>query len=153
MVSASAKPNSRHASIVCTGRHFPKIQAANAMKPRPAAMLRVNRDDCPIERYAPPIPASAPDNNTPEYLMSDTLTPAASAASGFSPTDLRRKPNGVRFKTYQLSGTRSAAITIGVYGINCSLGSCGVDPEDRKNAPLRNPGTPNIRMLIAVPLT
>ena len=37
----------------------------------------------------------APASNTPEYLMRLTLTPAASAASGFSPTDRNRNPNGV----------------------------------------------------------
>ena len=50
IVIASANPNSKQASIVCTGRHLPKMSAARAMKPRPAAMLRVNRDDWPIER-------------------------------------------------------------------------------------------------------
>ena len=115
------------------------------MNPRPEVMFLVNSDDCPIERYAPPIPASKPDNNTPVYLIRSTLTPAASAASGFSPTDRRRKPKGVRYSTYHESGTMSAAMTIGVLGISCSLGNCGVEPEDRKNAPLKNPGTPTIK--------
>src|SRR6185503_13283979 len=99
------------------------------------------------------MPASTPDNSTPAYLSEATLTPAASAAAGFSPTDRRRRPNGVRYNTYQVSGTSTAAITIGAYGISCSLGSWGVDPDERNNAPLRNPGTPNMRILIAVPLT
>ena len=30
-----------------------------------AVMFRVNSDDWPIDRYAPPIPASAPDSSTP----------------------------------------------------------------------------------------
>ena len=79
--------------------------------------------------------------------------PAASAASGFSPTARSRRPNGVRYSTYQVSGTNAKAITIGARGISCSMGSCGVEPDERKNAPLRNPGSPSIRMLIAVPTT
>src|SRR5690349_7522398 len=93
--TASVNPNKRHASKVCTGRHLPKINAASAMKPRPEVMFLVNNDDCPIERYAPPMPASTPASSTPQYLILLTLTPAASAASGFSPTDRSRKPKGV----------------------------------------------------------
>jgi hypothetical protein len=33
------------------------------------------------------------------------------------------------------------------------LGICGVEPEERKSAPLSIAGTPVIRILIAVPLT
>src|ERR1700682_6512828 len=151
--TASVKPTSRQAIMVCTGRHLPKINAASAMNPRPDVMLRVKSDDCPIERYAPPIPASTPDSSTPAYLIDATLTPAASAASGFSPTARSRRPNGVRYSTYHVSGTRRPAITIGVYGISCSFRSWGVDPDDRNRAPLKKPGTPDIRMLMAVPLT
>ena len=50
------------------------------------------------------MPASMPASNTPEYLIRLTLTPAASAASGFSPTDRSRSPNGVLYSTYQISG-------------------------------------------------
>src|SRR5689334_25030799 len=103
--TASVKPNNKHASNVGTGFHLPKINAASAMKPRPAVMFLVNNDDCPIERYAPPMPASMPASSTPEYLIWLTLTPAASAASGFSPTDLSRKPNGVLYRTYQIKAT------------------------------------------------
>src|SRR5215813_4159388 len=42
--SASAAPKRRQASIVGTGRHWPKTRAARAMKPRPALMLRVKRE-------------------------------------------------------------------------------------------------------------
>src|SRR5258708_37853118 len=107
------------------------------MTPRPNAMTHEKSDVRPIEKSAPPMPASAPAINTPEYLMRLTLTPAASAASGFSPTARRRSPKGVRYITYQLIGTSANAMTIGVHGIKCSLGSCGVEPEERKNAPLR----------------
>ncbi len=44
-------------------------------------------------------------------------------------------------------------MTMGVQGINCSFGTCGVEPDERKNAPLRSAGTPSIRMLMAVPET
>src|SRR5882762_5997107 len=116
-------------------------------------MLRVNRDDCPIERYAPPKPASTPDNRTPAYLIRATRTPAASAASGFSPTERSRNPKGVLYRTYQVISTRPKAITIGRRGISCARGICGVEPDDRKNAPLRKAGIPNMRILIAVPVT
>src|SRR5688572_6643384 len=129
------------------------MSAANAMNPRPDVMLRVNSDDWPMERYAPPSAASAPDSNTPLYLIFATLSPAASAAPGFSPTARRRRPNGVRYSTYHASGTHANAITIGARGSRFSIGICGVDPDDRKNAPLRNPGSPIISMLIAVPTT
>src|SRR6266404_4381574 len=99
------------------------------------------------------MPARTPAINTPEYLIRFTLTPAASAASGFSPTARRRRPKGVRYITYQLIGTSANAMMIGVHGIRCSLGSCGVDPDERKNAPLKKPGIPNIRILMAAPLT
>src|SRR5215213_10813490 len=154
--TASVNPNKRHASSVCTGRHLPKINAARAMKPRPAVIFLVNNDDWPIERYAPPIPARMPASSTPEYLMLLTLTPAASAASGFSPTDLSRSPKGVLYRTYQMTATSTRiaiAITIGDCGSRWSLGICGVEPDDRKNAPLRNPGIPIIRILMAAPLT
>src|ERR1043165_7935051 len=93
--TASVKPNKRHASSVGTGFHLPKISDESALKPRPAVIFLVNNEDWPIERYAPPMPASMPASSTPEYLILLTLTPAASAASGFSPTDRKRKPNGV----------------------------------------------------------
>ena len=151
MVIASVKPKNRHASSVCTGRHLPKMSAASAMNPRPDVMLRVNSDDCPIERYAPPSAASAPDSSTPLYRIFATLSPAASAASGFSPTARSRSPNGVRYRTYHVSGTNANAITMGARGNRCSIGICGVEPDERKNAPLRKPGRPIIRMLMAVP--
>ena len=44
-------------------------------------------------------------------------------------------------------------MTIGVQGIRCSLGIWGVDPEERKKAPLRKAGMPIMRMLMAVPVT
>src|SRR5437870_10269341 len=109
IVNASANPNSRHASIVCTGRHLPKMSAASAMKPRPAVILRVKSDDWPIERYAPPTPASTPESTTPIYRMRLTRTPAASAASGFSPTDLSLSPNGVEYRTYDVKTTTRSA--------------------------------------------
>src|SRR5688500_19544959 len=101
------------------------------MKPRPAVMFRVKSDDCPIDKYAPPIPASIPASSTPEYLSLLTLTPAASAASGFSPTDRKSKTNGVLYNTYQItaSNTRIAiANTTGECTNRCSLGSIEVDP-------------------------
>src|SRR6266850_560376 len=153
MVIASVRPNKRQARRVCTGRHLPKIKAASAINPRPEVMLRVNSDDWPIERYAPPIPASTPDSNTPAYLIRATRTPAASAASGFSPTERNRNPNGVLYNTYQVIGTMAKEITIGVHGMSCSLASCGVGPDHRKSAPLRNAGMPILRMLMAVPVT
>jgi len=65
MVIASVSPKNEQAISVCTGRHLPKMRAASAMKPQPDVMFRVNRDDCPIDRYAPPMAASAPDSSTP----------------------------------------------------------------------------------------
>ena len=44
-------------------------------------------------------------------------------------------------------------MTTGVMGIKFSFGICGVEPEERKNAPLRSAGIPIIRMLMAVPDT
>src|SRR5882724_10658956 len=85
-----------------------------------------------------------------------TLTPAASAASGFSPTARRRSPKGVSYTTYQTKETRitrAIAITTGDCGNKWSLGSWGVEPDERKSAPLKNPGIPSIRILIAAPLT
>src|SRR5687768_17975195 len=99
------------------------------MKPRPAVMFRVKSDDCPIDRYAPPNPASIPASNTPEYLSLLTLTPAASAASGFSPTDRNRNPKGVLYKTYQTAATKTTiatAYTAGCCGSRWSFGTCGV---------------------------
>ena len=90
---------------------------------------------------------------TVAFLATAAAAGAASAASGFSPTERSRKPNGVLYRTYQAKGTKTTAIQMGVLGIKCSLGICGVDPDERKNAPLRKPGTPIIRMLMAVPVT
>src|SRR3989442_2044890 len=124
------------------------------MNRRREVMFGIKSDDCQIKRYAPPSPASTPDKSTPAYLMRATGPPAASAASGFSPTDRKRNPKGVLYKTYQVMGsTTKKAITIGSQGTNCSLGICGVEPDDRKNAPLRKAGMPNMRILIAVPVT
>src|SRR5262245_57027917 len=116
-------------------------------------MLRVNNEDCPIDRYAPPMAARPPDKRTHAYLKYPTFTPAVSVASGFSPAARNRKPNGVRYRTYHVTGTRANAITIGALGIKFVRGICGVEPVVPKSAPLRRVGTPNIRMLIAVPLT
>jgi hypothetical protein len=44
-------------------------------------------------------------------------------------------------------------MTTGVHGIKFSFGICGVEPDERKAAPLTTAGTPIIRMLMAVPLT
>ncbi len=44
-------------------------------------------------------------------------------------------------------------MTIGVHAIRFSFGICGVEPDERKNAPLRSAGTPVSRMLMAVPET
>src|SRR4051812_38538123 len=123
------------------------------MNPRPAVMLRVKSDDWPIERYAPPMAASAPEMSTPEYLTRATLTPAVSAASGFSPTARRRNPYGVRFKTYQVRGTSAKAKMMGAVGRRLLIGICGVAPVESKSAPLISAGTPRKRMLIAVPVT
>src|SRR6266508_3829697 len=116
------------------------------MKPRPDVIFLVNNDDCPIDRYAPPIPANAPDNNTPAYLIRATGKPAASASSGFSPTDRSRNPQGDLYKSYQISGTSAKALNIGRRSIRCSLVICGVEPEDKKKAPLRKAGIPIIRI-------
>src|SRR6266540_4414388 len=150
MEIASVKPKRRQASIVCTGRHLPKMSAAKAINTRPEVIFRVNSDAWPIERYAPPIPARMPDKRTPAYLIRATGTPAASAASGFSPTERSRKPKGVLYNTYQLIGTIGKAIMMGVVEISGSLPIGGVAPEDKKNAPLRNPGTPIINIFRAV---
>ena len=61
IVKASVKPKNRHAIKTCTGRHFAKIRAASAMNPRPAVIPRVNKDDCTIDKYAPPAAARTPD--------------------------------------------------------------------------------------------
>src|SRR6185295_18072636 len=38
-------------------------------------------------------------------------------------------------------------------GMSCSLGSCGVDPDERNSAPLSTAGRPRNRMLMPVPVT
>ena len=53
-----------------------------------------------------------------------------------------------------VSGTSTTkARKMGVPGIKFSFGTCGVEPEERKKAPLTRAGMPVIRMLMAVPLT
>ena len=85
--------------------------------------------------------------------MRATLTPAVSVASGFSPAARSRSPNGVRYSTYQSTGTRAKAMMIGAFGIKFERGICGVDPVVPNSAPLSSVGTPNIRILMAVPVT
>src|SRR5262245_60665942 len=116
-------------------------------------MLRENNEDCPIETYAPPIAASAPEINTAVHRTPETPIPAVSAASGFSPTARSRRPNGVRYNRYQTAGTRAKPMTIGAFGIRLVWGIGGVAPVVPKSALLRSVGTPSIKMLIAVPAT
>src|SRR5688500_5353599 len=111
MARASVRPKNRHANMTGTGFHLPKIRAASAMNPRPAVIPRVNKDDCPIERYAPPAAANTPERITARYRSFTTFTPAESAAPGFSPTARRRKPKGVLKSTYQQIGTSRNAKT------------------------------------------
>src|SRR6478672_10713108 len=98
LVSASMKPKNKQESSTGTGRHFAKINAAKAMKPRPAVIFRVNKDDWPVDKYAPPAAARIPEIITAIYRSLMTFTPAASAAAGFSPTARSRKPNGVLYR-------------------------------------------------------
>src|SRR4029453_1955706 len=62
--SALEKPNRTQAAKAPKGRQPPKINAASAMKPRPAVMFSVNEFTKPIERKTPPIAASIPDSVT-----------------------------------------------------------------------------------------
>ena len=55
------KPNSSAAVSAPPGRQRPKISAASAMKPLPTVMFCENECTKPIDRYAPPAPASTPD--------------------------------------------------------------------------------------------
>ena len=48
--TASRNPNSRQASNVGTGRHFPNTSAARAMNPLPAVMSLMNAADCAVDR-------------------------------------------------------------------------------------------------------
>ena len=136
MVIASVKPKNKHASKTGTGRHFAKINAASAINPRPAVIFRVNKEDCPMERYAPPAAAKTPEITTAIYLKRMTFTPAASAASGFSPVARSRKPNGVLYKTYQQTGTSKKAKIEAIERRlknsrkRCACGICGVEPEE-----------------------
>ena len=62
--SAVEKPNSSAAISAPPGRQRPKISAASAMKPLPMVMFCENECTKPIERYAPPAPASTPEVTT-----------------------------------------------------------------------------------------
>ncbi len=52
-----------------------------------------------MARNAPPSPASAPDTTTAAYFIRYTLTPSDSAATGCSPQERSRSPNGVCHST------------------------------------------------------
>ena len=74
------------------GFHFPKINAAMAMNPRPAVILREKEDAKQIESVAPANPAKHPERRTATQRTPLTLTPAESNASGCSPANCNHKP-------------------------------------------------------------
>ena len=59
--SALENPKSSVAAQVGNGRHLPKMSAARPMKPVPLVIPWLNECTKPIERYAPPSAAIAPD--------------------------------------------------------------------------------------------
>ena len=67
--SPLAKPNNKEASMAPCGFHFPNIIAAKAINPRPETIPSLYTGVIPMERAAPPIPASAPDIITHRYLI------------------------------------------------------------------------------------
>src|SRR5215203_4068973 len=69
----------------------------------------VSTSSCAFAGYSRSAAANIPDNTTAKYLNLMTLTPAASAAAGFSLTARSRKPNGVLYKTYQQIGISAKA--------------------------------------------
>ena len=60
---------------------------------------------------APPSPARAPDRVTATVFMRYTSMPRDSAATGSSPTERSRRPNGVRHRTHQVSGNSATPKT------------------------------------------
>ena len=66
------------------------------MKPRPPVWFAWYCCPNTYTSVTPPSPARPPDTSTATYFIVYTFTPSVSAASGSSPTDRRRSPNGVR---------------------------------------------------------
>src|SRR5215212_4951655 len=77
---ASAKPKNKLARKTPMGWLTPNIAAAMAIQPRPLLMLRVNNFRWPIERNAPPKPASMPLITSARVCRRTALIPTVSAA-------------------------------------------------------------------------
>ena len=88
--TAARHPPQRH------GSQRPNTTSAMAIQPRPDTTPKVKALNCAIDRKAPATPISAPPSTTAWKRVEITLTPAESAARGFSPTMRSDRPHGVR---------------------------------------------------------
>ena len=94
--SASTKAKSSAAPAERHGSQRPNTTSAIATQPRPETTPKVKALNCAIVRNAPASPISAPPRITAWKRVAITLTPAESAARGFSPTMRTESPHGVR---------------------------------------------------------
>src|SRR5437588_4504617 len=83
-------------------------------------------------------------------LMTMTMTGTSTNVTTTC-TTLEYLASGVRRMKDQTKVNNEMAVTVSDGGIKFSFGICGVEPDERKNAPLSSAGTPVRRMLMAVP--
>ena len=112
-----------------SGLQRPKMTRAMATQPRPAVMLSRNRPSWAMIRTAPPRPPITPDTSRAHQRIRSTLTPAASAASGRSPTARTERPNRVRYKTHQTAPTARMEMYTSRFWSNSTAPTPGIEPS------------------------
>ena len=95
-------------------RQRPKMTSARHTQPRPAMMSRVKRaEHRERQERAADGHQRASRSSAPRSASRATLMPAASAASGFSPTARTASPNGVRPSSHQAAGATTQERDVG----------------------------------------
>ncbi len=102
--NASTNANNNPPSTAATTRQRAKMTSAMQTHPRPFVMLSVKDPRIARVRNAPPAAISMPPTAMAAYRVAATDTPAASAASGFSPTARKRRPKPVERSTTKTTG-------------------------------------------------
>ena len=77
------------------------------IQPRPLTMSSVKLPSSDRVRNDPPSAISAPPTTSAVQRVAATEMPAASAASGFSPTAVNRRPAPVERSTHHTAGASS----------------------------------------------
>ena len=97
-IRASMHPNKTAPNIARSNLHWEKITSAIIIQPRPPEIPSTQIFETPTVKYPPANPIRNPLAKIAAQRTNVTSTPAASAASGFSPTARNFSPLLVLFR-------------------------------------------------------